>query len=69
MSDWAVAGLYILGVLHAVPAWYFGKASGLAMARRIMSRSVRDPESWHQTRAQDQPEQELADDFERNEHV
>lgn len=36
MSDWWVAALYVFGVLHAVPAWYFGKASGVALAQKIM---------------------------------
>jgi hypothetical protein len=37
MSDWLIGALYLLGVLHAVPAWYFGKAAGLNRAQRIMS--------------------------------
>jgi hypothetical protein len=34
MSDWMVALLYLLGVLHAIPAWYFGKAAGIQYAQR-----------------------------------
>jgi|GEM_PF-2894358 len=34
MSEWLVGLLYLLGVLHAVPAWYFGKAAGIQHAQR-----------------------------------
>ncbi len=32
MSEWLVTLIYILGILHAVPAWYFGKAAGIKYA-------------------------------------
>jgi hypothetical protein len=36
MSDWLIGAIYLFGVLHAVPAWYFGKAAGLRRAREII---------------------------------
>lgn len=39
MNDWVVGLVYLFGVLHAVPVWYFGKAAGIGQARKIIEES------------------------------
>lgn len=36
IPDWLVGVVYVVGIAHAVPAWFYGKAAGLRLARRIM---------------------------------
>lgn len=34
VNEWAAGALFVLGSLWAIPAWYLGKAAGMAYARR-----------------------------------
>ncbi|MDQ0854791.1 hypothetical protein QFZ79_002902 [Arthrobacter sp. V4I6] len=34
MNEWLMVGLYVFGLLHVIPAWYFGKAAGIAYATK-----------------------------------
>ena len=43
MPDWMFALAYLVGVAHALPAWHYGKASGLRLARRIITEG--DPDA------------------------
>ena len=36
MPEWLVILIYLVGVAHALPAWFYGKAAGIRLARTII---------------------------------